>query len=591
MTGYINDPETACFRRPPVFSGQERSIRDLNPATSVKPSIDYDHSAVATYNGTKYVQPYSGFTPSYVKQNPNDHTRGVRMEDDGCVIRVGKRSVIAVIADGHGSIPTIWEGNRAQSRDGKSTREYTCSIGGRECAHLASKTVSDTLSNEFLLRPGLEHASTKEIGALLNRVFDEAQRTIETHALAGSKPVKVELYSEGGGDPYKVLSLINAPIDPEASIDILPGDPDDKKKTSENWVANRDSSDKDRDLARVRALTYNSIDGQSHFSKLYRHPSMIDDCETDTRIVVIDKVKAPYALRGGSLGEVVVYHPPMGLTKTHQYRLMAAEYGTTLTAVLCLPAEQVEVVDSNGAIDNPGSGGSGPGRVVVAAAGDSDVFLFQRTASTHPGNTGGYYYHPQRLTSDHSVRSESEVNRVISCGGMTIAADSPHRFRLVKGDFADLQYEIAPSRALGHMVLRHHGIVHQPGISRSDMLPGDVIVVASDGLWTHLDEYADEDTAAPELLPRLAGATPEYRSAVRIAAFLDSIAQRGSGSPDPSAEGVQSIIPSEVSHGLIQMVINTKSARAIDNVSVAVISVIDTTPLRSVLLARTTKPR
>lgn len=688
------------------------------------PTVNYDTSSVATDSGGKYLQPMTHFSPWYVssyygkwwseRRGPNAAGLGVRMEDEGSVSRVGTRSVLAVIADGHGSVPMIWEGHvNERGRDA-----YSRSIGGRECALLACQTTVGVISNAFAMQPTLERGSTRDVAEIINRAFDEAQKMLEAHTRAGARPIRKRFYASHavGGNTPKVADLVFEPSDLGFPIEPAPpsiadairetlrfagyrepsktdvvattssathrsslsgtfhransnrggvdDDDDDDGDNDENQYDNSDSSSVDdtargydegygndnngngddynnddapdresnerrryrdtavqtkgkspmrdddresekrkakgreekkregdddgdeqernddeeeaKDLARARALSGNVIDGKSHFSTLYSEQPMILDCKTDPRVLVMDKARVPYMASNGKLGEVVVYLPSPDCAVSRNYLPYIAEFGTTLTAVLCTPPE------ATGTNASPG-----PSRVVVAAAGDSDAFLFIRTKC--PGRPGHHYYHPLRMTGDHSARSPDEVARVMGTGGMQVS-QTTGRFRLVDGEFSSYGFEVAPSRALGHSLMRYHGITHTPRISCSDAHAGDVLIVASDGLWTQIAyEDGDGDSSdvghaaalaaqvRPELREWYARATVEERSAIRIAAFLDvSLSGQAPayGGPFHDKPGLVRCVPARhITQGLIKMA--NSSAMGGDNLSVIAICMVD----------------
>jgi serine/threonine protein phosphatase PrpC len=127
-----------------------------------------------------------------------------------------------------------------------------------------------------------------------------------------------------------------------------------------------------------------------------------------------------------------------------------AEYGTTLTAALFLP---------------------GSAEVYVAHAGDSDAYAFRDDSSGFGGSMRVRV--PMRLTGDHTVRNPQEVARMKQHG-----MEVNQQYFVLPGVAS-----LMPSRSLGHTLLSKHGVTHEPAVSVTKLRRGDVVVVASDGLW------------------------------------------------------------------------------------------------------------
>ncbi|ALD62099.1 Serine/Thr phosphatase 2c [Mollivirus sibericum] len=176
--------------------------------------------------------------------------------------------------------------------------------------------------------------------------------------------------------------------------------------------------------------------------------------------------------------------------------LDTVDQGSTLTVALLVP----DFVS-----------GTRAGVAYVAHAGDSDAYLFPAGADM-----------PTRITTEHSKDSESERQRVMreSGGGITICDSYFHlehaTHRMAQGKM------LQPSRGMGHMNMKNYGITHLPVVVRVDLAPGDVLVVASDGLW---------DSHGTNTLPYAASILKELnatgRDAQAMAKAMVRLAQHG----------------------------------------------------------------
>ena len=158
------------------------------------------------------------------------------------------------------------------------------------------------------------------------------------------------------------------------------------------------------------------------------------------RWLVAEKVLVPHP----SGGEVVAYMPG---DPDASRPSSVADYGTTLTAALFLP---------------------GSSEVYIAHAGDSDAYAFRRGAGPDGGRV------PMRLTSDHTVRNPQEAARM-AAHGMSVQG----QYFVLPGVAS-----LMPSRSIGHTLLSKHGVTHEPTVSVTRLQRGDVVLVASDGLWS-----------------------------------------------------------------------------------------------------------
>jgi serine/threonine protein phosphatase PrpC len=124
------------------------------------------------------------------------------------------------------------------------------------------------------------------------------------------------------------------------------------------------------------------------------------------------------------------------------------EHGCTMTVALIVPLF------------------SGQTAVFVAHAGDSAAVLY---------HAGGF---PERLTGDHTTANNEEKTRMARHG-----MHKEGRYFVLDDRDTGLRSKIMPSRSLGHSFLSHFGVTWIPEVKIFRMREGDVLVVASDGLW------------------------------------------------------------------------------------------------------------
>lgn len=184
-----------------------------------------------------------------------------------------------------------------------------------------------------------------------------------------------------------------------------------------------------------------------------------------------------------------------------------AEYGTTMTAGMI--------------VRHPDPQRHHGTELHLAHAGDSDAFLL-RLCHASPGQTAHGIYLPYRLTDLHSCLNPDETRR-LQQGGLEVVGQQPV-FTLRQGPFAEI-YHIMPSRALGHSMLRGHGVTWVPQILSVRLQKGDVILIASDGLWSELSGRRPPDPevircAQREGIPHL---LTEDLSALTAAEILTSL--------------------------------------------------------------------
>jgi len=150
------------------------------------------------------------------------------------------------------------------------------------------------------------------------------------------------------------------------------------------------------------------------------------------------------------------------------------DFGTTCTCVLVLNAGDDEKPHRKVA--------------VCANAGDSDACLLRFV----PDTGGNAHMEAHWLTKEHSLLADEERTRPITGGNVLADAEGrdtlEHKVRvnvtLPTGRRAAVAYE--PTRGLGHAMGQYYGVVPAPSISVTELTAGDVIVVASDGLWNAL---------------------------------------------------------------------------------------------------------
>lgn len=216
---------------------------------------------------------------------------------------------------------------------------------------------------------------------------------------------------------------------------------------------------------RLQDLRDSDIDGE-HFATTIKN---------DTRFLVQDKILLPYK------------NNPLCYYTDHQYNRVLAEYGTTLTAVFIVP--QGESL-----------------KMYVSHAGDSDVYLFYKINN---------HYEYTKITLDHSVDNEEECIRIKEHG---MSVDGRY-FSLQNGP--ERGRGIMPSRSMGHCLLSQHGITSEPSTLFCNVFKGDIVIVATDGLWS---SYGDSCSLSKSNF----ATTKEDRSAFAVARDLDSVGNSSS---------------------------------------------------------------
>lgn len=126
--------------------------------------------------------------------------------------------------------------------------------------------------------------------------------------------------------------------------------------------------------------------------------------------------------------------------------LLPCEYGCTLSMVLLR---------------------SSTGSLFGGHVGDTDIYLLKSRQDMRI-----------RLTALHGVESEREIQRLQQNNMQTVR----RHFVLDAGPFAKMYY-VMPSRAVGHSLLRHHGICCRPSVFFETMKSGDLLVIGTDGFW------------------------------------------------------------------------------------------------------------
>mmetsp|Transcript_28627 Transcript_28627/g.44843 ORF Transcript_28627/g.44843 Transcript_28627/m.44843 type:complete len:401 (-) Transcript_28627:148-1350(-) len=170
-------------------------------------------------------------------------------------------------------------------------------------------------------------------------------------------------------------------------------------------------------------------------------------------------------------GKEGVYYHRAGGTYEH------TEFGTTCTCCTILNA--------------PDSAKPYRKVVVTAHVGDSDACLFRFSPVEHAGQKSIVQF-GQWLTKEHTLYAQEERDRPIPMGGSLAETEGTGNLKfkvrvdvpMPAGTEAHVAYE--PTRGLGHRRGQEHGIIAAPSISMAEVEEGDIIIVASDGLWNAL---------------------------------------------------------------------------------------------------------
>ena len=172
------------------------------------------------------------------------------------------------------------------------------------------------------------------------------------------------------------------------------------------------------------------------------------------------------------------------------------------------------------------------GKAMCANIGDSRAVL------ARPGAIGWNHF---ALSSDHSMNRADEVARVQANNGVIVLGLGGVK-RVVPSsgvswpEIRKKKLALAMTRALGHPVLRHHGVSAEPEVENFDVQAGDRIIIASDGLWdvlsnaevTLVTSYAATAAKAVSSLwsashAKYACGRPEDNTTI-VALFLDEVA-------------------------------------------------------------------
>jgi serine/threonine protein phosphatase PrpC len=475
--------------------------------------------------------------------NGNDNNNNNKDGDsvaDGCAA-VG--ALLVAVADGHGSVSL-----RESAMAGGSTHY----VGGYECARLAARSAARYVHDVMrgMRDRGLSMADLRDEGVhlVLADAFAFAQRQCQEHTAMGARVIDGDPIAQWHQERSGSGSLVGGSNDTARAL------------TAE-------SADHHAQAARQQRLVRSQIDG-AFFALLAAEPPHpgAGSAQRPWTYLADDKWLVPYRAGVGADAHgryIVCYHnrarleralaqrakqgrserdqdrgpgadaqhsktPPSGERPPH---LVPAEYGATLTVLL--------LVDSAG----PGQ----PPAVHVANAGDSDAYLFRREARPRPDggdddqaphDSQPYSVVVRRLTTDHSPASASERERLRPFGMEFDGA----RFQLKVGPFCE--YAIMPSRACGHTLLSLHGITARPDCTSVDLHDGDLIVVASDGLWSDLGHSAAQALhgeiadGAPTVQMDSQRLSNEDSSAAVVAEVLEREREAGVSDPDQLAEAI-----------------------------------------------------
>lgn len=435
------------------------------------------------------------------------------MEDSAVVVpRLGPAAGVslAVVADGHGSVPML-----SRRIDSTDSTEPTVFVGGPECAALAAASASRYLARvaDFV---DMGRLTREGIACVLRDAFVFAQRTCAEETARGCLVLDADqraptdrrqtLARGGRGQTNAPSVSVSTPASSSSSSSSSSLPSSTSRQKSGNGAPRRLGGRLDR----------SAIDG-AYFAKVHGPAGAGLPERADPRaLVVVDKVRVPYRPAGangalGPEGHLVYYVTSSG-------RRTLAEYGTTLTAVLTTPLLPSDVRHGRAAA-------GWAGRVFVAHAGDSDVFLFHRDPrAARPRHV------PARLTDDHTLSNPDEVARLAPYG---VGVHHPY-FVVTTGP--ECGQMLMPSRSLGHVLMSQHRITAVPSIATALAAPGDVVVAASDGLWASYG--LSGGWQAPSVPPGAPPYSGETLSALRVAAVLDGLAEaiaRGAVGPSDVA--------------------------------------------------------
>lgn len=472
----------------PAFDPGTKYIQRMGPLTPVESVVPLPHTTTQDTS--------SGSRSGRHRRRSHEHRagalKGARMEDSAVVVpRLGVAAGVslAMVADGHGSVPMV--SRRLDSRD---TSEPTVFVGGPECAALAAASASRYLAR-VAGTVDMGRLTREGIACVLRDAFLFAQRMCAEETARGCLVQGEDDDTRQHRDDRSTASSLSRSASDHAG----------------RSRARRGSSSAARRVG--GRLDRSAIDG-AYFAKVHGPAGASLAERGDPRaLVVVDKVRVPYRPLGangapGPKGHLVYYVEANG-------QRTLAEYGTTLTAVLITPLLPSDV--------RRGRASKGwLGRVFVAHAGDSDVFLFHRDPQAHRA-----CYTPSRLTDDHTLSNRDEVARLAPYG---VGVHPPY-FVVTTGP--ECGQMLMPSRSLGHVLMSQHRITAVPSISTALVGPGDIVVAASDGLWA---SYGLAGGWHPPQRARDAPApTGEALSAMRVATVLDGLSDGiASGSISPA---------------------------------------------------------
>jgi len=553
------------------------------------PRIEIGRPAVDP--GNKYVQARTAYSGRNVFASSELPARlGVRNEDvavSGMGLSADPSVGYVVVADGHGAVP-------AYSETGADDDDERVSVflGGYECAALVANSVLRYLDRVSYNVP-LSSLDRRGMARVLYDAFAFAQRVCVDETAAGA--------AREGDTPERTRArlarLISNPLDGHHFRRLYGG------ATS---------------AADASALGHLLGPLAHHAADEVRYPLL-----HTAHLLVADKIVVPYrpvrahaptAARDPAAPSAyptvpssVIVGPRDPAAQIVYYvdgtgrRRRLAEFGTTATVAVFVPAAAAGARAREHA-----------GTLFVAHVGDSDAYVFHRRHDNaheqtpaarrrrracsvqHAGrlNDDGEdgetsarrgcnrrvdagpspSFVPVRLTGDHTVSNTQEIQRLASLGMVPRApywllAHGPERGHM-----------LMPSRAFGHTLLSKHGIVFEPTVSATELMRGDIVVLASDGLWASYGNAVargrarDKSSAsrahashrnAPIKHPLVSESAPralaaEDKSARRVARLLDAVADASS--------------PSEIAQALVADV--KRHVSVMDNTAVVVMRVV-----------------
>ena len=442
------------------------------------------------------------------------------MEDNAVVLKrmgTGGSVSLAIVADGHGSVPMISRhfGSKEQSR-------HSVFVGGTECAALAAACLARYMARVADL-VDIRGLARKGVACVLRDAFLFAQRICSEETVRGCLDDTDDHHADRSDDRS------------------TGGTSSSSSRKRRRASGTTEASSVGHAGARMRRriggrLTESAIDG-AYFARVQgTEGTELRRSTHPSTLIVVDKVRVPYRPIGtngcmGPPGHLVYY-----VTSTGKRTL--AEYGTTLSAVLTVPLLPSDVAR--------GRQRTWTARAFVAHAGDSDAYLFYRVQESNGATPGvRMVYRALRLTENHSMSNVNEVKRLEPYG---VTARHPY-FTVTTGREAH-QQSLMPSRSLGHVLLSQHRITATPSISTVLMAPGDIVVVASDGLWGCYGGAcglsAERHLSAPSTT------ADEDLSAMAVGCLLDTMADgivRGTVGPTEIGHAIMHDLARRYPHG------------------------------------------